>query len=122
MSTMINPAMQSVAQSAMPQQNTAAQAEQTRVSDRQTSEVSSGGNTTVTLSAQAQAMSNDYMDLAASQTVNQNNPVQDSNTEANQTSNGLTYAASLQAQANYNAQQLSSSAGMDNQMNNDNNA
>jgi hypothetical protein len=118
---MINPAMQSVAQSAMPQQNTAMQAEQTRVTDRQTSEVSSGGNTTVTLSSQAQAMSNDYMDLAASQTVNQNNPVQDSNTEANQTSNGLTYAASLQAQANYNAQQLSSSAGMDNQMDNSNN-
>lgn len=110
MSTMINPAMQSVAQNYMPQQNTAGQAEQNRVSDRSTSEVSTGGNTTVTLSSQAQAISSDYMDLAASQTVNQNNPVQDSNTEANQTSNGLTYASSLQAQANYNAMQLAQSS------------
>lgn len=106
MSNTINPAMQSVAMSAMPQQNAAQQAEN-RVSDRATSEISSGGNTTVTLSSQGQAAGNDYMDLAASQTVNQNNPVQDQNTNANDTSNGLTYASTLQAQANYNAQQLS---------------
>ncbi|HEY9018907.1 hypothetical protein [Thiomicrospira sp.] len=107
MSNTINPAMQSLAMSAMPQQNQASQQAENRVSDRATSEVSSAGNTTVTLSSQAQAAGNDYMDLAASQTVNQNNPVQDQNTNANDTSNGLTYAANLQAQANYNAQQLS---------------
>ena len=107
MSNTINPAMQSVAMSVMPQQNQAAQQAENRVTDRASSEVSSGGNTTVTLSSQAQGLGNDYMDLAASQTVNQNTPVQDQNTQASDTSNGLTYASTLQAQANYNAQQLS---------------
>lgn len=106
MSNAINPAMQSVAMSAMPAQNQAAQQEQNRVTDRPTSEVSTGGNTTVTLSSGAQNGANDYMDLAASQTVNQNAPVQDQNVEANDTTNGLNYAANIQAQANYNAQQL----------------
>lgn len=109
MSNTINPAMQSVAMSVMPQQNQAAQQAENRVTDRASSEVSSGGNTTVTLSSQGQAAGNDYMDLAASQTVNQNAPVQDQNTQASDTSNGLTYASTLQAQANYNAQQLSQS-------------
>lgn len=114
MSTVINPAMQSAALSAMPQQNTAAQAEQTRVTDRQTSDVSAGGNTTVTLSSLGQAMSSDNMGLAASQTVNQKEPVQAQTTEANDTSNGLNYAANVQAQANYNAQQLSDTANGEN--------
>lgn len=107
MSNTINPAMQSVAMSVMPQQNQAAQQADNRVTDRTNSEVSSGGNTTVTLSNQGQAAGNDYMDMAASQTVNQNAPVQDQNTQTSDTSNGLTYASTLQAQANYNAQQLS---------------
>lgn len=106
MSNTINPAMQSVAMSVMPQQSQAAQQAENRVTDRASSEVSSGGNTTVTLSSQSQAAGNDYMDLAASQTVNQNAPVEDQNTQASDTSNGLTYASNLQAQANYNAQQI----------------
>lgn len=108
MSIGINPSLASASISMMPNQNQALQQEQTRVSDRPTSSVSAAGNDTVTLSSAAQSVNavNDYMNLAASQTVNANNPVQQQNIEANDTTNGLTYAANLQSAANYNAQQI----------------
>ncbi|MDR9498270.1 MAG: hypothetical protein RI556_03775 [Hydrogenovibrio sp.] len=79
-----------------------------KVTDRQGSASSSGGNTTVTLSDQAQAnavQQVDYRDLAASQTVNANTAVEDANVNANQTTSGTTYASALASQSNYNAQQ-----------------
>ncbi|KUJ73017.1 hypothetical protein AVO41_00020 [Thiomicrospira sp. WB1] len=82
-----------------------------KVTDRQGTANSSAGNTTVTLSDQSQAnavQQVDYRDLAASQTVNANTPVEDTNVNANQTTSGTTYASNLAAQANYNAQQAQS--------------
>ncbi|UQB42325.1 hypothetical protein JX580_11840 [Thiomicrospira microaerophila] len=108
MSIAINPNMQSMALSMAPQQNQAAQQEQNRLTDRSTPTVSAAGNDTVTLSSSNQGLNavNDYLNLAASQTVNQNNPVQEQNIQSNDVTNGLTYSTSLQAQANFNAQQL----------------
>lgn len=108
MSIGINPSLGSAALSMMPNQNQAAQQEQARVSDRPTSSVSAAGNDTVTLSSGAQSVNspNDYMGLAASQTVNTTSPLQQQNVEANDTTNSLTYASNLQAAANFNAQQL----------------
>lgn len=108
MSTTINPAMQSVAMSYMPSQDSAAQKESLKMTDRSEPSTTSGGNTTVTLSGQAQSAANDYADLAASQTVNNATQVQERSVETNETTN-VTYPANLQAQANYNAQQLSES-------------
>lgn len=108
MSIAINPNMQSMALSMAPQQNQVAQQEQNRLTDRSTPTVSVAGNDTVTLSSSNQGLNavNDYLNLAASQTVNQNNPVQEQNIQSNDVTNGLTYSTSLQAQANFNAQQL----------------
>lgn len=107
MSTTINPAMQSVAMSYMPSQESAAQKESLKMSDRSEPTTTSGGNTTVSLSGQGlAAAANDYADLAASQTINNAAQVQERSVETNETTN-ITYPANLQAQANYNAQQLS---------------
>jgi len=108
MSIGINPSLASAAMSMMPSQNQAAQQDATRVADRPTSSVSAAGNDTVTLSSAMQSVNgvNDYSNLAASQTVNSNSPVQQQRVETNDTTNGLTYASNLQAAANFNAQQL----------------
>ncbi|WP_052501468.1 hypothetical protein [Thiomicrospira microaerophila] len=109
MSIGINPNLSSMALSMMPNQNQASsQDSASRVSDRPTSSVSAAGNDTVTLSSATQGVNgaNDYMNLAASQTVNANNPVQEQAVQTNDTTNGLTYASNLQAAANFNAQQL----------------
>lgn len=106
MSIAINPSMQSMALAMAPQQNQAAQQEQNKLTERSVSAVPTTGNDTVTLSAANPNPVNDYLNLAASQTVNQNNPVQEQLIQSNDVTNGLTYATSLQAQANFNAQQL----------------
>ena len=106
----VNPAMASANQAMAQQANglTNVLNNDPKVTDRQGGQASSGGNTTVTLSDQSQANSvqqTDYQDLAASQTVNANTPVEEANVNANQTTSGTTYASNLSAQANYNAQQ-----------------
>jgi outer membrane receptor protein involved in Fe transport len=97
--------MQSFGSAAMAMSNAAPKDATAVVTDRPTSAVSGAGNDTVTLGAGAQVAVNDYMDLAKSQTVNANSAVEEQSIDRNATSTGLTYAGTLQAQANYNLAQ-----------------
>lgn len=106
----INPALAAATQTLNAQANgiTDTSAKEPKVTDKTTSETSSGGNTTVTLSEQSEAERIDYRDLAASQTINANRSVEDAPVETNQTANTATstsFVAGLQAQANYLASQ-----------------
>jgi len=111
----VNPALASATQSLYTQNNGLADntAKEPKISDKTTAANSTSGGTTVTLSDQVRPERVDYRDLASSQTVNANTPVEDTSVEANRTTNdetnqntnNATYVANLQSQANYLASQ-----------------
>lgn len=110
MSSTINPAMQSVAMSYMPQeQNTVSQQEDNELAQQSAPETTASGSDTVTLSSgQAPTGVDDYRDLVASQTVNQSSAAENENVSRDnqvRDNQNITNSASLQAQANFAAQQ-----------------
>jgi len=96
----INPSL-SAALSLQPQQNQMNAKPELRMDDKSSSQSTNGGNSTVTISDAAQAISNGQNELMASQTVRSNASIETNTTEANQTTSGLTYGNSLQNKASF---------------------
>lgn len=79
-----------------------------KTSDKTNGSISSGGNTTVTLSSAASQSPNqlDYTALATQQTVKDSESVENQNTQSNQTTQpALTNSSNLLLQSNYNTVQ-----------------
>lgn len=94
----INPSL-SAALSLQPQQNQMNARPELRMDDRSSSQSTNSGNSTVTISDAAQAMSGGQNELIASQTIRNSSAIENNATEANQTTSGLTYGNSLQNKA-----------------------
>ncbi|BCN92321.1 hypothetical protein THMIRHAM_01060 [Thiomicrorhabdus immobilis] len=58
-------------------------------------------DTSVTLTTSTENPVTDYLSLSRQQTINNTEAVENSANEANETTNGLTYASNLQAQSNF---------------------
>jgi hypothetical protein len=67
----------------------------------QSNNIQSTSSTAVTLSSGTSAPGVDYMSLSPQQTVQSRDSVAQTSVSGNQTSSGMTYASSLQNQANY---------------------
>lgn len=100
----VNPVLASAAQATYLQSNGLADAtaKEPKVTEKSTALSSSAGNTTVTLSDKSEALEADYLNLAKNLRVNEKDSTSTEATEKGDTTNGLTYSANLQAQANYN--------------------
>lgn len=102
MSSVINPAMQSVVQSFAPQ---AVQQDNDR--NREETTKTSVVASSVNISSHAQNLAAMEMDLAQHQIINPQSAVEKPTVENRQDNQGAMFAANLQAQANFNAQQIS---------------
>lgn len=96
----INPTMSSALMSLQSTQNLAVN-KPASVDTQNAGSVNAAASTTVTLGSSSNSGSIDYMALNPQQTVQSRAAASQSSVNANQTSSGLTYAASLQNQANY---------------------
>ena len=96
----INPSL-SAALSVQPQQNQVNARLDLRMDDKSSSQATSGGNSTVTLSDTAQAMSSDRVnELVASQSVRDGSAVENNALDANETTSGVSVVSDLQSKAN----------------------
>ncbi|QCU89207.1 hypothetical protein [Thiomicrorhabdus sediminis] len=102
----MNPNLASAGISAQTQQNGATIKAENKVSEPTESQrVAQSGNSSVSLSDASVDNAVDYSELAQNQTVRSSDSTENRSTEANQTQNGLSYASSLELQANYAAKQ-----------------
>ena len=98
----INPAL-TAAQSLQPQQNQMNVKPELKLDDQSSTDSTSGGNSTVTLSEEARSVAG-QQDLAATQTVRDSTAVEERTVEENQTSSGLAGASNSQDKIDaYNA-------------------
>jgi hypothetical protein len=95
----VSPAL-SATLSLLPQQNQMTPKAELKMEDKPSSQSTSGGNSTVTLSEEALAQAKYSSGLKTEQTVQQAISPESRSIEANQTSSDLTYAANLQNTAN----------------------
>ena len=94
----INPAL-TAAQSLQPQQNQLNAKPELKLDDKSNGQATNGGNSTVTLSEAARSV-NGQDELSASQTVRNTTETESKQTEANQTSSGLSDASNNQDKIN----------------------
>ncbi|WP_024852267.1 hypothetical protein [Hydrogenovibrio kuenenii] len=101
----VNPVLASATHATYLQSNGLADAtaKEPKVTEKSTAVTSSAGNSSVTLSDKNQTQQTDYLNLAKDRRVNEKDSAGSEPTEKGDTTNGLTYASNLQAQANYNA-------------------
>ncbi|MEA3405762.1 MAG: hypothetical protein U9R28_08490 [Pseudomonadota bacterium] len=97
----INPALSSSSATAQTPSGSIAQEEARRLTTQTNGSTSNSGNTTVTLSDQAQKLSQADLNLQASQTVQGNESVDNRTVEPEQTNSDLTYTTNLQGQNQY---------------------
>lgn len=97
----ISPVLASSTSAAQMQSNSQVQSEARRMDDKPEGSTTAAGNTTVTLSDQAQKMSQTDLKLQARQTVQDTESVANRTIEQNQIDNRLTYTANLQGQNQY---------------------
>lgn len=97
----INPVLSSSTSTAQMQSNSPAQNEARRMDDKPENSTTVAGNSTVTLSDQAQKLSQSDLQLQARQTVQDSESVANRTIEQNQSNNRLTYTANLQGQNPY---------------------
>ena len=96
----ITPAL-SAALSLQPQQNQMTPKAELKMEEKPSSQSTSSGNSTVTLSEDALSQSTNPTDLNTAQTVQKAISPENKDIEANQTSSGLTYATNLQNSTNF---------------------
>jgi|GEM_PF-5979227 len=97
----INPVLSSVTSTAQMQSNSAIQTESRQMTDQPAATSTGAGNTTVTLSDQAQRLSQADLQLQARQTVQDSESADSRTIEQNQADNRLTNSTSLQGQNQY---------------------
>ncbi len=95
----INPSL-SAALSLQPQQNQMNARPDLRMDDKSSSQATSGGNSTVTLSDTAQMLSGRLNDIAASQSVRNSADIENNTMDANETTSGVSVVSDLQSKAN----------------------
>ncbi len=96
----INPAL-SATLSLQPQQSHMTPKAELKMEEKPSSQSTSSGNSTVTLSEDALSQSTNPTGLNTAQTVQKAISPENRDIEANQTSTGLTYATNLQSSANF---------------------
>jgi len=97
----INPALSSSSATAQTPSGSMVQEEARRLTTETNGSTSNAGNTTVTLSDQAQRLSQADLNLQARQTVQDTESVDNRTIESEQTNSDLTYASSVQGQNQY---------------------
>lgn len=97
----INPALSTATAVAQMQSNSAVPTEATQMSEQPAASSTSAGNTTVTLSDQAQRLSQADLQLQARQTVQDSESAANRTIEQNQSDNRLMNSTSLQGQNQY---------------------
>lgn len=97
----INPVLSSAALSVQSPMSNPVPNEELRLNEQSTTTSTQAGNSSVTLSEQASRMDPNAQNLNASQTVQDAAAPENRTAESQQQDSGLTYAASLQNQANY---------------------
>jgi len=94
----VTPAL-SAALSLQPQQTSLNARTDLKIDDKTAPQTTSSGNSTVTLSESAVALSQETLQLSANQTIRQIQSAELLATENNETTSGLTYASALKKQA-----------------------
>jgi len=97
----INPVLSATTSTAQMQSNSAVQTEARQMTDQPAATSTGAGNTTVTLSEQAQRLSQADLQLQARQTVQDSESADNRTIEQNQTDNRLTNSTNLQGQNQY---------------------
>lgn len=97
----INPVLSSATSTAQMQSNSAIPSADKQMTDQPAATNTAAGNTTVTLSAQAQRLSQADLQLQARQTVQDSESADNRTIEQNQADNRTTNSTSLQGQNQY---------------------
>ena len=97
----INPVLSSVTSTAQMQSNSAIPSEDQKMTDQPAATNTAAGNTTVTLSEQAQRLSQADLQLQARQTVQSSESIDNRTIEQNQVDNRTTNSTNLQSQNQY---------------------
>lgn len=95
----INPALASSSSAGLAQSANTLQTDEARVNEQSQVNSTNSGNTTVTLSDQARQLIENDLNLAANQTVQNSDAVENQTLEANQTTNQVSQANSTEPSA-----------------------